>query len=78
MKEYELCFVQMRFYGERHEKLLSYTFNTLHGSLMQFRGYLMNVAAPGFKNNRLYTSFDLPALTKSVQGSQRLHSLVSR
>lgn len=26
IKEYELCFEQM-FYAERHEKLLSYTFN---------------------------------------------------
>jgi len=27
IKEYELCFEQLRFYDERHEKILTYTFN---------------------------------------------------
>jgi hypothetical protein len=114
-KEYELCFEQLRFYDERHESILTYTFNltaaaataqfaiykllntatvvffkfaaTLSGlifiatlllfmALLQnrlyfvyvarqlnaIRGYLMETAEAGFKNNQMYTSFDFPAL----------------
>jgi hypothetical protein len=115
IKEYELCFEQLRFYDERHESILKYVFGLtsavataqfaifqlLQGATPAFylcqafltllvflgtlllglamlqnrlyfvytarqlnaiRGYLMGVAAGGFKNNQLYTSTDFPAL----------------
>jgi hypothetical protein len=115
LKEYELCFAQLRFYDERHESILKYMFSLasaaataqfaiyqyLHGATVAFfwcvaflsglvffstlllamamlqnrlyfvfvarqlnaiRGYLMRVAAGGFKDNQMYTSTDFPAL----------------
>jgi hypothetical protein len=115
MKEYELCFEQLRFYDIRQESLLKYmcsltsavataqfaVYQLLHGATPDFfnceallsglvfiatvllflamlqnrlyfifvarqlnaiRGYLMEVAAEGFKKNQMYTSTDFPAL----------------
>lgn len=50
IKEYELCFEQLRFYDERHEKILTYTFNlTAAAATAQFAIYkLLNGATAGF------------------------------
>jgi len=115
LKEYELCFEQLRFYDERHESILKYIvslasaaataqfaiYQYLHGANIAFfwslallsglvffstvllamamlqnrlyfvyvarqinaiRGYLIRVAAGGFRDNQMYTSTDFPAL----------------
>ncbi len=115
LKEYDLCFEQLRFYDERHESLLKYMLSLasaaataqfgiyklfqsttvaffwclvllsglvfvstllLGMAMLQnrlyfvfvarqinaIRGYLMRVAAGGFRNNQMYTSTDFPAL----------------
>jgi hypothetical protein len=50
MKEYELCFEQLRFYDERHEKVLTYTFNlTAAAATAQFAIFnLLHGATVGF------------------------------
>jgi hypothetical protein len=50
MKEYELCFEQLRFYDERHESILKYTFSlTSAVATAQFAIYkLLNGAAASF------------------------------
>jgi hypothetical protein len=78
LKEYELCFEQLRFYDTRQEGLLKYlcsltaavataqfaVYQLLHGATAEFliRGYLMKVAAEGFEKNQMYTSTNFPAL----------------
>jgi hypothetical protein len=49
-KEYELCFQQLRFYDERHESILTYTFNlTAAAATAVFAIYkLLNGATPVF------------------------------